>query len=61
MDTQFYLPTEFTPAQLQEMRELAAIARAKHPANDERGQLLHNLERRLDTYVARTQPGRSAA
>ena len=48
-----YLPTEFTPGQLEELRALVLAERSKHRANDERGQKLQNLGMRLDTYCAR--------
>jgi len=54
-----YLPTEFTPRQLEELRMLVGSARADHPANDDRGQELHNLRARLDSYCDRAKFARA--
>jgi len=53
---EYYLPTAFTPAQLEELRRLAYEAREKHLGNDARGQSLHNLARRLDEYCDLATP-----
>lgn len=48
---EYRLPTEFTPRQLAELRQLVFEERSRYPHNDERGRELHNLGVRLDSYV----------
>lgn len=51
MNEHFHLPTEFSPRQLAVIRELVAREQSRHGAMDARGQELHNLNRKIQSYL----------